>query len=169
MARIYEDMNNPRDQVDWLSTDNAVLRQENSVLWKKVNELTETLKFAAQYRGVEGRGCPLCTYDNGRFIKLCQMHEDMEAMRLQLIGLRAEYDDCVSANSALVLESQNRGPSAENDPRVTPIAISTVRRIRTLIIDRVSHFGRTTADRDVEEWLDLVEAVENSKNSPLTK
>lgn len=47
-------------------------------------ELQETLEFAASYKGIEGRPCPLCTYDDGVFIKSCQMHTDMDKMQKRL-------------------------------------------------------------------------------------
>ena len=37
----------------------------------------KTIERAASCIGVEGYGCPLCKYDNGRFVALCSMHEQL--------------------------------------------------------------------------------------------
>jgi hypothetical protein len=50
----------------------------------RIQELEETLAFAAQYKGIEARACPLCKYENGKFIEACQMHKDMKELRAQL-------------------------------------------------------------------------------------
>lgn len=44
----------------------------------RIKELEETIEFARNYSGFEARACPLCTYENGKFIKRCRMHEDMD-------------------------------------------------------------------------------------------
>lgn len=67
-----------------LATTAARIQQ----LEARVSELTETLAFAAQYKGIEGRGCPLCKYEDGVFIERCQMHKDMEALRGQVAELK---------------------------------------------------------------------------------
>lgn len=64
-----------------------VIEQRNS-LQEQVNELKETLTFAAQYKGIEGRSCPLCKYEAGIFIGRCQMHKDMDEMMIEINRLR---------------------------------------------------------------------------------
>jgi hypothetical protein len=51
-------------------------------------ELRDALDFAAQYRGNEGRSCPLCKYRDGVFIEACQMHKDMDEMMREVNRLR---------------------------------------------------------------------------------
>lgn len=85
-----------------------VIKKMRDELTDTINELRETLAFAAQYKGIEARGCPLCRYEDGKFIEACQMHKDMDAQRLQLIGLQTEYDRLNSLQSSTLLESQQK-------------------------------------------------------------
>lgn len=52
--------------------------------------LESTLHFASTYRGYEARPCPLCKYENGVFIDLCQMHKDMHALHTRIAELERE-------------------------------------------------------------------------------
>ena len=36
------------------------------------------IDYFKNYMGAEAMGCPACTYDNGKFIKLCNMHKKLE-------------------------------------------------------------------------------------------
>ena len=51
--------------------------------------LKQQLERAKTYVGVEGYHCPLCEYKNGKFVKSCQMHADIEQLKRQLV----EADD----------------------------------------------------------------------------
>lgn len=57
---------------------------------KRIAELEETLQFAAQYKGIEGRSCPLCRYENGVYLGPCQMHADMDRMSDTIAELEAQ-------------------------------------------------------------------------------
>lgn len=46
--------------------------------------LESTLHFAASYTGIEGRACPLCKYENGKFIERCQMHKEVDELRAKV-------------------------------------------------------------------------------------
>lgn len=59
---------------------------------RTIAALRATLEFAAQYKGIEGRACPLCEYVNGEFIETCQMHKDMDALRVQIERLKAQVN-----------------------------------------------------------------------------
>lgn len=59
---------------------------------RKIAALEETLTFAAQYKGIEMRACPLCKYENGVFIEACQMHKDMDKLEAEIATLRAQVD-----------------------------------------------------------------------------
>lgn len=56
----------------------------------RIAELEETLQFAAQYKGIEGRSCPLCRYENGVYLGPCQMHADMDRMSDTIAELEAQ-------------------------------------------------------------------------------
>ena len=51
-----------------------------STLTTRLAAVEESLEFARNYSGIEGRPCPLCTYEDGVFIKSCQMHTDLAAV-----------------------------------------------------------------------------------------
>jgi hypothetical protein len=56
----------------------AMVEEAEAVrLGRERDELKESLEFAATYKGIEGRGCPLCTYEDGVFVEMCQMHKDI--------------------------------------------------------------------------------------------
>lgn len=57
----------------WVWT--MLVRQEVDRL--NIEALREDLHFAAVQTGVEARACPLCTYENGKFIKHCSLHEQI--------------------------------------------------------------------------------------------
>lgn len=67
----------------------AALDEQPAALTKRVADLEETLAFAAQYKGIEARACPLCHYENGVFVDRCQMHKDMDALTKQVAELEA--------------------------------------------------------------------------------
>lgn len=73
---------NKQPQIDALTQRIATLAADNA-------RLRETLAFAAQYKGFEARACPLCTYENGKFVERCQMHTDMDNLRAALDEARA--------------------------------------------------------------------------------
>ena len=55
------------------------VEQEVATLSARLAAVEESLEFARNYNGIEGRPCPLCTYEDGVFIKSCQMHTDLAA------------------------------------------------------------------------------------------
>lgn len=69
-----------------LSAQVKSLRTENE-------ELRDKLNLARAYRGLEARACPLCTYENGKFIKACSMHEQIEELRKQLADTQQDLHD----------------------------------------------------------------------------
>lgn len=87
-----------RSDYDYLTQQNETLAHNNAVLNSTIAELRETLAFAAQYTGFEGRACPLCQYENGKFIEMCQMHKDMDKLRGQVEALRRERDSLFKLN-----------------------------------------------------------------------
>ncbi len=56
------------------------VEQEVATLSARLAAVEESLEFARNYNGIEGRPCPLCTYEDGVFIKSCQMHTDLAAV-----------------------------------------------------------------------------------------
>ena len=40
------------------------------------------------YKGFEGKGCILCVYRAGVFVRCCEMHKDMDEMRQEIVHLR---------------------------------------------------------------------------------
>ncbi len=54
---------------------------EYDTLRAELANAKKTIERAASYIGVEGYGCPLCKYDNGRFVALCSMHEQLAEAR----------------------------------------------------------------------------------------
>jgi len=73
---------------------------DHAALTKRVADLEETLAFAAQYKGIEARACPLCHYENGVFVDRCQMHKDMDALTKQV----AELEAALAAANAEIAE-----------------------------------------------------------------
>lgn len=51
--------------------------------------LQAQLRHAATYTGIEGYACPLCLYENGKFIQRCEMHRQMDEMQVELAAARA--------------------------------------------------------------------------------
>lgn len=75
-------------------TDSGILQERIAImqaaiyqLRQQVESLKETLAFAAQYKGIEGRPCPLCKYEDGVFIEACRMHMDMDELQKQVESL----------------------------------------------------------------------------------
>lgn len=79
-----------RDDIEWLCQQlRRAESADHAALTKRVADLEETLAFAAQYKGIEARACPLCHYENGVFVDRCQMHKDMDALTKQVAELEA--------------------------------------------------------------------------------
>ncbi len=57
-------------------------------LTAKLKASEELLEKARTYTGLEGYGCPLCEYKEGKFIKSCEMHRQLDDSneRLQKYG-----------------------------------------------------------------------------------
>ena len=72
------------DTIQRLEHERYTLQAEVAALRAQVVDLQETLEFASTYKGIEGRSCPLCHYDNGVFVESCQMHKDMDELRAQV-------------------------------------------------------------------------------------
>lgn len=78
------------DQDEFRSLDDGVLAKFCVVcqrggtteerLEKQVALLTDQMQLARTYTGLEGYGCPLCTYENGVFIKSCTPCERYETL-----------------------------------------------------------------------------------------
>ena len=52
-------------------------------LWntRPVEEYYEQqIKRAREYKGIEAWACPLCVYKNGKFIKSCNMHKQIDSL-----------------------------------------------------------------------------------------
>lgn len=47
---------------------------------KQIADLQETLRHAATQTGFEGRGCPLCHWNNGVFLGYCSLHQRIEEL-----------------------------------------------------------------------------------------
>ncbi len=60
---------------------------------KKIDELEERLEKARTYSGTEGWPCPLCTYENGKFIKHCQMHQQIADLGRQVSSLQMQVKE----------------------------------------------------------------------------
>lgn len=86
---------------------------ELAALRQQVADLTETLAFAAQYKGIEGRSCPLCKYENGVFVESCQMHKDMDKLRQQVAALmdmlerRQRCEECHGSGAVWMVDYAN--------------------------------------------------------------
>lgn len=81
--------------IEWFGQGNT-LDDHDLWLWT-VRQETERLLIeyyqgqlhrAATYIGIEGYSCPLCTYENGVFIKNCSMHEQIEKLQYENSYLR---------------------------------------------------------------------------------
>jgi len=54
-----------------------------------LRETAEPLEFLRNsYSRVGARGCPACEYQNGKFIKMCKLHEEIDS-------LTAEFEEKV--------------------------------------------------------------------------
>ncbi len=60
-----------------------------SALSAEVEHLKDNLAFAKRMIGVEGRPCPLCTYEEGYFQYPCSMHGRMRLLEKENERLRA--------------------------------------------------------------------------------
>ena len=49
----------------------------------KIERLKQELERAATYSGVQG-SCPLCVYKNGKFIKFCELHSQIEHLNQKI-------------------------------------------------------------------------------------
>lgn len=97
-----------KGRYDTMRKDYEELVTELNRLSKELAEHKETLEFAAQYKGFEGRSCPLCKYEDGVFIERCQMHADMDILRYAVTGLITERDNIANQHAGLVLENQKQ-------------------------------------------------------------
>lgn len=57
---------------------------------KERDEARLLLQRARDYKGIEGWPCPLCTYENGKFIARCQMHTRMDSLEAELARVRED-------------------------------------------------------------------------------
>lgn len=55
-------------------------------------QLKETIERARTYKGIEIYACPLCTFENGRFIARCEMHRQIMVLEKELKNVRAEVE-----------------------------------------------------------------------------
>ena len=65
--------------------DAAYERQDNTR--RELESATEDIERARTYQGIEGWGCPLCTYVEGKFVALCSLHRKLEDTKLQVESL----------------------------------------------------------------------------------
>lgn len=54
------------------------------------------IEFARDMVGIEARPCPLCVYENGVFIRECNMHREIESLRCERDRYRAALEQLVS-------------------------------------------------------------------------
>ena len=78
-----------QEQELYMAMGISELESENATLRTRLAAVEESLEFARNYSGIEGRPCPLCTYEDGVFIKSCQMHADL-ALALSVVAAAAE-------------------------------------------------------------------------------
>jgi hypothetical protein len=71
------------------------------------------LTRAREYTGLEAWACPLCTYENGKYIKPCSLHAQLEAAEARLREHDAEAVEAVhdAVAKALVLEHDLKNTS----------------------------------------------------------
>lgn len=132
-ARIKEWAHNTVAFTRW----GIALRQEADALKAERNDLADRLAFARDsYSHVGARGCPICVYENGVFIRLCKIHEEC----------KAEYD-WLAADHAVV---QQRVMDLERDNEQLCRGTATLRT-------RISDQDALLAERD--KIIDRHEAV----------
>lgn len=88
------------------------LRRENHMLHRIIER-------ARSYRGIDGRTCPLCSYDHGVFIARCEPHAQLHTAFAQMIDAyqRIQAGDIDGARSLLDGVTRYRRP---NNPDVRP-------------------------------------------------
>lgn len=57
------------------------------------NHWYSQLEKARNYIGVEAYGCPLCVYDNGKLIALCELHKQIGSLHLENNQLRQLFSE----------------------------------------------------------------------------
>jgi hypothetical protein len=51
--------------------------------WQERDTLKESLERAKNYDPYSSRACPLCTYEQGTLLKVCNLHQDNELNQLR--------------------------------------------------------------------------------------
>lgn len=67
------------------------LNAENVTLRTEVEQLTADLELARTYQGIEGPGCPLCSYQDGVFVAHCSLHRQINQARKTAEYWKAEH------------------------------------------------------------------------------
>lgn len=63
-----------------------MVRLEIDRLWAE--NWHDQIERARNYIGIKGYPCPLCVYDNGKFIASCEMHKEIDSLRREVNDLR---------------------------------------------------------------------------------
>ncbi len=94
-----------RESIDLLTTTyhphQIELHHLEPVMQAQVNYVAEALdKYKADilflrndYSRFGARPCPACEYQNGKFIKLCKLHEEIEALKQDLMAISKFYHE----------------------------------------------------------------------------
>ncbi len=59
----------------------SIAQAENARLQEQLEEAEGTLELARTYKGIEGRACPLCLYEDGYFKGNCEPHRQLHEAR----------------------------------------------------------------------------------------
>lgn len=146
-AKVREVSHNDMPDMRTRSVTEFQAQQLMGLVWsdcqRTIAALRETLEFAARYKSIEGRPCPLCKYENGVFIEACQMHKDMNALEAQLkeqAGWETvEYNDIINIdNSNQIRVVIGQGDNDKDKER--PVHL----HIRKRIDGEWKHIGITT-------------------------
>ena len=94
--------------------DGVCESQARKLLNVEIAKLEETLRFACEYTGFEGRPCPLCAYDNGVFVKHCEPHRQIEEMTQRFAHYDAMEVQYLDTIHKLELQNENLSASGKN-------------------------------------------------------
>lgn len=65
-------------------------RHQMAWLLDQLAERDLTIERARTYSGLEGWSCPLCKYENGKFIENCEMHRQLCELEIELDATEAK-------------------------------------------------------------------------------
>ena len=68
-------------------------RHDSGWYEKRIADLERQLERARTYTGNESYPCPLCTYEDGKFIEPCEMHDQIDRKDAEIERLRARLLD----------------------------------------------------------------------------